>query len=143
MEDIVYLGTKEKLDVNGNEFDIRGLTLEEGIEFSDVMGKVIARVMGMVDTEGNFNSASLGSFVPTSKNELEKLEALLCKITGKPKRFFLSQDPSFFSSVLLKVVSMTNLEKAGSDFTKMTEKMGLPPVFQGLLGSSAPTKDGE
>jgi len=123
-EKAVYLGKREEVEIVGQKFQVRGLTLGESLDFSDVVAKLLVKGISL-GREEDLDLGKFGNVVTDSSGDIARLEDLLCKVTGKAKGFFHSQPPEFFAGILQKVVEMTNIKVVQENFTKMAEKIGI------------------
>ena len=138
-EKSAYLGKREELEIYGHKFQVRGLTLGEGLDFSDVVAKLfvkginLSKGTGQVDENGNeiasLDTGTLNDIVSNSRSDVDRIEKLLCKVTEKPEGFFQEQPPEFFAGILSSVIEMTNIKVVQENFTKMVAKLGVKEII--------------
>ena len=127
-----YLGKTDEIDIIGQKFQVRGLTLGEGLDFSDVIAKLFVKGINLSKEGETLDTAKLNSVVSDSRKDIDRIETLLCKVTEKPEGFFQEQPPEFFAGILTKVIEMTNIKVVQENFTKMLGKLEIGKLISGV-----------
>jgi len=136
-EKAVYLGKRDEVEIVGQKFQVRGLTLGEALDFSDIVAKLFVKGINLSKGEEGLDIEKLNSLVADSRTDITRIEELLCKVTNNPEGFFQEQPPEFFAGILTKVIEMTNIKVVQENFTKMAEKLEIKKFI-----SNAATKLG-